>query len=336
MRPERASRTAVHRTSKGRCAVGIVKILFAAVAASGLPPDVHGATPQLKTQAPGFYRMMVGDFEITALSDGVFDLKTDELLTNIAPARRRELLERSFHHDALPTSVNAYLINTGDRLVLVDTGAAQRFGPTLGRLPANLIASGYRPEQVDTILITHMHPDHIGGLVAQGKAVFPNATVLVDRRDAECWLSATALAKASEDRRSFFEGAAASIAPYASASKLRLFEAPVDILPGIHAIPAPGHTPGHTLYSVESNGQRLVLWGDLTEVASIQFSDPTVTIAFDSDGAEASRQRTKAYADAADHRDLVGAAHLPFPGLGHVRREGAGYAWVPIDYDGIR
>ncbi|MEO8524357.1 MAG: MBL fold metallo-hydrolase, partial [Caldimonas sp.] len=283
-----------------------------------------------------FYRMMLGAFEITALSDGVFDLDTGKLLTNTTPGNLRRLLEESFHHDAVPTSVNAYLINTGEQLILVDTGAAQRFGPTLGRMPANLVASGYRPEQVDALLITHMHPDHIGGMVANGKMLFPNAAAFVDRREAEYWLGDSALQHAADDRKNFFEGAVASMTPYSRAGQLQTFEGPAELLAGMRAIPAPGHTPGHTMYSVQSQGQRLVFWGDLTEIASVQFVQGNVATAFDGDGPESARQRDVSYADAAAERYLVAGSHLPFPGIGHVRKDGTGYAWVPIDYEPIR
>jgi glyoxylase-like metal-dependent hydrolase (beta-lactamase superfamily II) len=157
--------------------------------------DAEAAAQQLKTQAPGFYRLMLGDSEITALSDGIFELNTKEMLTNTTP-KSGELLAHSSQGSTLPTSVNAYLVNMGDRLVLVDAGAAQLFGPTLGKLLVNLAAAGYQPAQVGSVLITHVHPNHIGGLVAGGKMAFPNATVYADQRDAHFWLSSAKLQNA--------------------------------------------------------------------------------------------------------------------------------------------
>ena len=285
-----------------RVAYRFTEVLRAAVTAAcicALMISADATAPQLNTQEPGFYRMMLGDFEITALSDGFFDLQTNEMLANKTPAALHDLPGQSFLKDAVPTSVNAYLVNTGQQLILIDTGAAKLFGPMLGHLLSNLIASGYRPEQIDTILITHLHPDHIGGLVAEGKRVFPNATVRVDRRDADFWLSPSALAKAPADRQGFFKGTAASIGPYADLGRFQRFVAPTDLLPGIRAIPAPGHTPGHTMYSIESKGQKLIRWGDLMEIASVQFSQPSVTIVFDRDAPQAALERGKAHADAA-------------------------------------
>lgn len=297
---------------------------------------VHAQAPQVKTQAPGFYRMLLGDVEVTALLDGILDLPPHKLLTNTTHRQVSKLLEKSFQKEAVPTSVNAYLINTGSKLVLVDAGAAGLFGPTLGQLLSNLKASGYQPEQVDEIVITHMHGDHVGGLVLDGKLVFPNATVHADRHDADFWLSQANLDKAPKEMQDFFKGAQASLNPYVAAGKFKAFDGDAVLVPGIKAIATHGHTPGHTIYAIESKGQKLVLWGDLMHVAAVQFAQPSVTITFDVDSKAAAVQRKKAYADAAKGRYLVAGAHLPFPGLGHIRAEGKGYAWVPLDYNSVR
>ena len=306
--------------------------VIAAFGALMLAAGAQAAAPQAKTQAPGFYRTMLGDFEVTALFDGVIELTPKELLTNTTQAQVGKLLERSFEADKVPTSVNGYLINTGDKLVLVDTGAADKFGPTLGRLQSNLKAAGYQPEQVDMVLITHMHGDHVGGLVVDGKMAFPNATVHAGKEDADFWLSEAVMKKAPAEAQMFFQAAQASLNPYVQAGKFKPITGSTEFAPGIKALAAHGHTPGHTIYTVESKGQKLVLWGDLMHVAAVQFMQPQVTISFDIDSKAAAVQRKKAYADAVKGRYLVGSAHLPFPGLGHLRAEGKGYAWVPVDY----
>ena len=297
-----------------------------------LAAGAQAAAPQVKNQAPGFYRTMLGDFEVTALFDGVIELTPKELLTNTTHAQVGKLLERSFETDKVPTSVNGYLINTGEKLVLIDTGAADKFGPTLGKLQSNLSAAGYQPEQVDMVLITHMHGDHVGGLVVDGKIAFPNATVHAGKEDADFWLSEAVMKKAPAETQMFFQAAQASLNPYVQAGKFKPITGNIELAPGIKAVAAHGHTPGHTIYAVESKGQKLVLWGDLMHVAAVQFPQPQVTISFDIDSKAAAVQRKKAYADAVKGRYLVGSAHLPFPGLGHLRGEGKGYAWVPVDY----
>jgi glyoxylase-like metal-dependent hydrolase (beta-lactamase superfamily II) len=294
-------------------------------------PATAGA-PQVRTQAPGFYRMMLGDFEITALSDGSIDLQVKQLLTNTTPEKVEAALERSFLKDPVETSVNGYLINTGTKLVLIDVGAGALFGPTVGRLVANLTASGYAPEQVDAIYITHLHGDHVGGLMNGDKVVFPNATVHCDQRDADHWLSQAKMDAAPQEAKGSFRGAMASIKPYASAGRFKPFDGDTQLTPGIRAAAAHGHTPGHTIYVVESKGQRLVLWGDLMHVAAVQFPEPSVTIRFDTDSSAALVQRQRQFADAAERRSWVAAAHLSFPGIGHLHADGSGYDWVPANY----
>ncbi len=290
------------------------------------------AGPVLKTQAPGYYRMTLGAFEVTALSDGTVDLHVAKLLTNTTPQRVAHALSRSYLKDPVETSVNAFLINTGSKLVLVDAGSGTLFGPTLGKLGANLRAAGYQPEQIDEIYITHMHADHVGGLSADGKALFPKAIVRADQREADYWLSQKNLDAAPAEAKDFFRGAMASMQPYVESGRFQPFDGDTELAPGIRAVAARGHTPGHAVYVVESEGRKLVLWGDLMHVAAVQFPDPSVTIQFDVDSKAAAVQRRKAFAAAARQGLWVGASHLSFPGLGHLRPDGKGYDWIPANY----
>jgi glyoxylase-like metal-dependent hydrolase (beta-lactamase superfamily II) len=316
----------------------LVHLLLAAACLAGavLPTAVRAEAPMVKTQA-GWWRVLVGDFEVTALSDGTVKLPVLQLLRG-DPARLKAALERGYLGEMVETSVNGYLVNTGGKLVLIDTGAGPLFGPTLGSLVQNLRAAGYRPEQVDEVYVSHMHPDHVGGLMAGTARAFPNATLRIDKRDVDYWLSAANMNAAPESARGFFQGAMASVGPYQQAGKLRPFEGATELVPGVRALPAYGHTPGHTVYSVESKGERLVLWGDLMHVAAVQFEDPSVTIQFDTDSTPAAQQRAQAYADAARGGYLVGAPHLSFPGLGRLRgnADGKGYTFVPVNYSGLK
>ncbi|HET7834664.1 MAG TPA: MBL fold metallo-hydrolase [Variovorax sp.] len=309
-------------------------VLVAACAGTALwhPPAAHAAAPLAKEQAPGFYRLMVGDFQVTALSDGTVALPVDQLLTRTTPAQVKKILARSHLESPLETSVNGYLINTGSKLVLVDTGAGALFGPTLGKLVANLKAAGYQPEQVDEVYITHLHPDHVGGLLAGDKLAFPNATVRADRHDADYWLSQSNLDQAPADAKDFFKGAMASLNPYIAAGKFKPFDGDTELVPGIRAQAARGHTAGHSIFIAESKGQKIVFWGDLMHVAAVQFENPSVTIQFDTDSKAAAKERRKAFADAAHHGYLVAGAHLAFPGIGRLRAQGAGYVWLPVNY----
>lgn len=322
-----------------------MKNLLAALSASlllcgsvALPTLSHAAAPMVKTQAAGYYRVMLGDFEVTALSDGTVKLPMATLLQAKNPKQVSAALKRDFLGDTVETSVNAYLINTGSKLVLIDTGAAALFGPTLGNLLSNLKAAGYSPDQVDEIYITHMHPDHVGGLMADGAMAFPNATLRIDQADTDFWLSEAQLKAAPESSKGFFQGAMASVNPYKAAGKLQPFQTNSELTSGIRAQATHGHTTGHNVYVVESGGQKLVLWGDLMHAAAVQFADPSVTIAFDTDRKKAEKERQKAFADAAKNGYMIGASHLPFPGLGHVRKAtlGGGYTFIPLNYSGLK
>jgi glyoxylase-like metal-dependent hydrolase (beta-lactamase superfamily II) len=298
-----------------------------------LSAAAQASAPQQKTQAPGYYRMMLGAFEITALSDGTFPMKVGELFTNITPTKLDAALSRAYLKDPIDVSVNGFLINTGSKLVLIDTGSGTSFGPSVGKLSSSLKASGYQPEQVDEIYITHMHGDHVGGLVVDGKRAFPNAIVRAAQAESEYWLNKAHMDAAPKDRKDGFQSAMNALDPYVSAGKFQPFRGNVELVPGIRAKAAFGHTPGHTVYVVESKGQKLVLWGDLMHVAAIQFPDPAATISFDTDSAAAVKARKEVFADAAAHDYWVGAAHLSFPGIGHLRAEpGSGYTFVPVNY----
>jgi len=289
--------------------------------------------PLVGGQAPGWFRMKVGDFEVTALSDGTVELPVDKLLTGTTPEKVNKALAAAFLKSPVEGSVNAYLINTGAKLVLIDTGASNLLAPTLGKLAANLKAAGYKPEQVDEIYITHMHVDHVGGLTAAGKAVFPNAVVRAAKAEGDYWLTQANADKAPDAMKAFFKNAIDSLKPYVTGGKYKPFEgADVQLVPGIRALNTAGHTPGHTIYVLESKGEKMVFWGDLLHVAAVQFPDPSVTIQFDYDSKAAAPQRKKQLAEAAAKGHYVAAAHISFPGIGHVRTEGSGYEWVPVNY----
>ena len=290
------------------------------------------AAPAQKLQAPGFYRMLLGDFEITALSDGTVPLEVRKLLTNTTPQKVDQLLKRSFLTDPVETSVTAFLVNTGSKLVLIDTGSGNLFGPTLGNLINNLKAAGYQPEQVDEIYITHMHADHVGGLMAGDKLAFPNAVVRADQRDADFWLSQANLDAAPAGAKDFFKGAMVSLNPYIAAGKFKPFNGSGELTPGIGAVSTYGHTKGHTIYMVESKGQKLAVLGDLMHVGAVQFSNPSVTIEFDTDSKMAAMQRKKTYAEGAKQGFWLAVAHLPFPGIGHIRAANDGYVFYPANY----
>jgi glyoxylase-like metal-dependent hydrolase (beta-lactamase superfamily II) len=171
-----------------------------------------------------------------------------------------------------------------------------------------------------------------------GNRAFPNATLRIDKKDTDYWLSNENMNAATESARDFFKSAMTSANPYLAAGKLKTFEGNTELVPGIRAVAAYGHTPGHTVYAIESKGEKLMLWGDLMHVAAVQFEDPSVTIQFDSNSKAAAEQRQLAFADAAKNGYLVGATHIAFPGLGNMRvaNDGKGYAFVPLNYSSLK
>lgn len=306
-------------------------VVSSLVVASFASTWAMAAAPMVKTPAPGFFRMMLGSYELTALSDGTVTLPVDKLLTEPAE-KTQHALAKSFLKAPLETSVNAYLVNTGTKLILIDTGAGALFGTTLGKLVANLKASGYEPSQVDDIFITHLHGDHVGGLMAGGAIAFPNASVHVDQLDSDFWLSQANMDKAPAENKGFFLGAMNSLNPYIAAKKFAPFNGSAELVPGVKSYSTYGHTAGHTVYVVESDGQKLLLIGDLIHVAAVQLDHPEVTISFDSDQKLAAAMRDKIFTEAAKQGALVGASHIQFPGLGHLKKTGKSYEWIPVNF----
>lgn len=288
--------------------------------------------PAAVSQQAGYYRVQVGAVTVTALSDGTLKLPLHELLTNTTPAEVDQLLTQA--HVAYPaeTSVTAYLVAMGARLVLIDTGAGQLMGPTVGRLLPSLRAAGYQPEQVTDVLLTYLHSDHSGGLLSGSQRAFPAATLHINKLEMDFWLSEANLKSAPAGAKKYFEEARAAVAPYAAAGKVQTFAGPAEVLPGIRPLPSPGHTPGHTVFALESQGQKLLFWGDVMHVAAVQFPKPGVTIVYDASAPQAAATRQQAYAEAAKQGYLVAVDHVSFPGIGYVRATGTGYEWLPVNY----
>ncbi|MCW2293160.1 glyoxylase-like metal-dependent hydrolase (beta-lactamase superfamily II) [Pseudomonas sp. BIGb0408] len=308
--------------------LGVVAFMaVASQAAFAAPADQH-------QQAAGFYRQMVGNTTVTAVYDGYIDLNPKHL----AGMPQEKIQEHMLHEyqKAAPfvqTAVNAFLVDDGKQLVLIDSGSSDCFGPTMGRMVDNIRAAGYRPEEVDAVLLTHMHPDHACGVtLPSGKRAFTNATVWAAAQDANYWLDVMQEGSLPEEQRPFFKMARDAISPYSDVGKFKTFNEGDSISPGIQVVPSNGHTPGHTSYLLSSGDEKLLLWGDIVHVHAVQLPHPEVTIAVDVDPKAAVASRTRLFAKAARERWLVAAAHLPFPGIGHLRKEEKGYSWVPVEY----
>jgi len=281
-------------------------------------------------QAPGYYRATLGEFEVIGLSDGNTALHLDQLLSHPDVVKA----EYAAAHEAQPVnlSINAYVVKTKTHVVLIDTGAGDLLGPGSGKLLVNLKAAGLSPERIDTILITHIHVDHSGGLAIKGVPQFPNASVYVDRRDVDWFVTREDTSDDSPNLQTIVRQARATVGPYISQKKVKYLEADGAVVPGITSRRQSGHTPGHTAYLVESEGHRMLVWGDIIHATEVQFAHPEITIQYDVDRQRAAEQRLRECQFAVDDGLVVGSAHISFPGLGHVRRIGAGYQWYPIPY----
>jgi glyoxylase-like metal-dependent hydrolase (beta-lactamase superfamily II) len=311
-------------------AAALLVALTSSVAAQNAAP---AAKPQHHDQVPGFYRMKVGDLEVTALFDGlgVFD-------PHWLKGRKATIdgVAKALHEDPhmLDGSETGFLVNTGKQLILVDAGAGTWFGGgALGRLAGNLRSAGYAPKDVDLVLVTHLHSDHVGGLTTQdGKRVFPNAEVYVAKAESDFWLSPEIAAKAPKDAQPFFQSAQAIATPYVKAGKWHTFSGPETIVDGVRLVPLTGHTPGHTGYEFSSKGQKILFWGDVIHAQRVQLLHPEVTVVFDIDATAAAATRNQLLPRLARENVLIAGPHMLFPSLGRLRKEGSGYSWAPVAF----
>jgi glyoxylase-like metal-dependent hydrolase (beta-lactamase superfamily II) len=323
------SRHVLKRHSMRFAAALLVALASLAVGPNAAP----AAAPQHHRQVPGFYRLKVGDLEVTALFDGAA-VGAPEWLNG--PKATMDGVVKALHEDphTLEAANTGFLVNTSKQLVLVDAGAGTWYGGgVLGRLAGNLSSAGYTPEQVDLVLVTHLHSDHVGGLTTQdGKRVFPNANVYVAKAESDFWLSPEIAAKAPKDAQPFFQSAQAIAAPYIKADRWHTFSGSETIVDGMQLVPLAGHTPGHTGYEFSSKGQTILFWGDTLHAQNVQLQHPEVTVGFDIDPPAALATRKQLLSKLASEDVLIAGPHMLFPGLGRLHKQGIGYSWTPVAF----
>ncbi|MDE3795773.1 MBL fold metallo-hydrolase [Sinorhizobium meliloti] len=296
------------------------------------PSTAFAKAPYAAVQAPGFYRLKIGSVEVTALSDGTVALPLAKLYTNTSQQHAQSVLKDAFLPELVPTSVNAFLVNNGDKLVLIDAGTGAYLGPSLGKLVANIEASGYKVADIEDVILTHIHTDHSGGLMSNGKRTFPNATLRVNEREAKFWLSPENARAATGIVKQHFREADQCVTPYVKAGKFETFADNAAPVPGLGSILYAGHTPGHSAITLESEGQKIVFWGDITHGDILQFDEPGIAIEFDIDQKAAVDARDIAFRQAVAGKYLVAGAHIAFPGIGHVRKDSTNCDWLPVNY----
>ncbi|UGQ48336.1 MBL fold metallo-hydrolase [Massilia endophytica] len=273
--------------------------------------------------------LSVGGAQVIAILDGV-QPAVSEALTNIEPSQLAETLAKAGQPNPSPSPVNVYVLRLGERVVLVDAGGGSILPSYRGTLAATLRALGLAPEKVTDVLITHMHADHVGGLLDGTKPMYPNATVHVHANEAKFWLAPELPSRAPEQFRPLILAIQSALSPYAQAGRLKAFEYKAEILPGIVAQDAGGHTPGHAAFLWKQGKETSLFWGDLIHVADVQLANLDVGTRYDSKPADASAMRQRWLSESAQQGWTVLGAHLPYPGVGTIVRDGERYQWRPI------
>lgn len=278
-------------------------------------------------QIPAVYHRRIGDIVVTALSDGVA-VRDHQMMRDVPAGLAAGYLADAFR-EHFTLSINAFLVYSAGRLALIDTGSGTYLGPEAGHLARNLRSAGVDPAGIDTILLTHMHPDHSAGLTDRetGAPFFPNAELVVHEAEPRHWFDDGAMARGTDrEKELMFRQARDQTAPYLK--RMRTITGG-EVFPGVTAMPFPGHTPGHTGFRVESGGSALLIWGDIVHMPEVQVRRPEVTMTVDVDPAGAEATRRRVFDMVATDRLLVTGMHLHYPGFGHVARDGDGYRFVP-------
>lgn len=266
------------------------------------------------SQVSGLYRRNVGSFRVATVHDGMLDASFGDIV-GVAPQVWEAMHCAAFRPVPPQLACNTFVIEDEARLMLVDAGCGATT-PGAGQQVANLSALGITPGDVDMVLMTHLHRDHAAGLVDErGQAVFPRAELVVHRDDLDFWRDETTLGRLRDGQKQDFHIAAAVLSAYAD--RIRSVGGG-HVVPGISAIPTPGHTPGHTAWLLDSEGDRLLIWGDIVHLPVIQFAHPEAGVVYDFDGPSAAAARLRVLEMAAAERIPVAGVHLDFPCFGRV------------------
>ena len=305
-------------------------LVGSALAASGLALPAGAALPQSGKQGPGVYRYKLGDYQLTALYDGTWFFKIDDkFVRNVSGSIVKRAQAAAFLKPRIvPISFTALLVNTGSKLVLIDTGSAGQITNTAGYLNANLAATGIDPGAIDLILISHFHPDHINGIKTKdGAKIFTNAEILVPEPEWKFWMDDANMSRAKGPVLRYFRNARRIFTDIAK--EVRPFTPGTEVAPGIVSVAAFGHTPGHTAFAIHSGSQSMLAMSDTAREPWLFVRHPEWQPSYDMDGPQAVDTRKAMLDRAAADRMLVEAYHFPFPACGHIAKSGNGYELVP-------
>jgi len=305
--------------------------LTGAAAAIGAPSAGLAAAPKQGLSRPSFYRFGLGDFEVTTILDGAIQLDGPQPIfgQNASAEDVAKLAEENF----LPVGrmeivFNVTAVNTGNEVIVFDSGNGVGRRPNAGRLRELISSTGIMPEQVDLVVLTHFHGDHIGGLMEDGSPAFPNATYVARDAEYDFWSDESLLSNEAMKGRA--ELVQKNVVP--NAPKTRFIKGDDAVVSGITAIDSRGHTPGHTSYHLESQGKRLVVLGDVCNHYVMSLQRPDWHVSFDMDKEQAVTARREVLGMiAADRIPFVGY-HMPPPAVGYLEAKGEGYRFVPVGY----
>jgi glyoxylase-like metal-dependent hydrolase (beta-lactamase superfamily II) len=304
---------------------------LAALAAHADP--AKSATSPAGKATPGIYRYRTGTFELTALYDGIWYRPiTDAFIRNAPFAEVESALAEAFMPaDTLTTPFTTLIVNTGNKVVLIDTGTGGQIAPSAGVLRDNLAAAGINPKAVDLIVVSHFHPDHINGIKDKdNNLVFPNAEITVPEAEWNFWMDDGNMNAAAADLKRTFLNQRRIFSDIAR--NVTRFKPGAEVAPGIVTLAAPGHTPGHTVVAIHSGDQSLLVLGDTAQHPAVFARHPDWEAAFDIDGGAAVATRRKLFDRAAADRMLVTGYHFPFPACGHLVKTASGYEHVPVEW----
>jgi glyoxylase-like metal-dependent hydrolase (beta-lactamase superfamily II) len=277
-------------------------------------------------QVPGLYKRRIGDAMVTAVNDGFLDIPF-EILRGATPDELRDGMDAAFRPGPPRLTVNAFLVELGGRRILVDAGGGTTTIYSMGLLRGNLAVLGLTPDDIDTVLLSHIHPDHSNGLLDDaGKAVFGRAEVVINADDVAFWSDPKLRDGSVPAATPYLEPAAKLLAAYKD--QIRTASGG-EVTPGLTMLPLPGHTPGHCGYQLDTAGETLVIWGDTVHVPELQIPRPIVTSEFDVDQPLAAENRRKIFDHVADNKLLVAGMHLHLPAFAHLVRENGGFRLVP-------
>jgi len=307
---------------------------LAAAATLDLPAGIAPARAQGApvNQNPGFYRYKVGDITVTAINDGFAKRPLEGFVRNAELADVKKAMEQAYlPADALSITFTTLAIQAGGKLSLIDTGNGDSGAPTSGAWMKNFRAAGLDPKDVSSVVFSHFHGDHINGFrLKDGSAVFPNAEVMVPAAEWGFWMDDAKMGAAPEAMKGAFAGVRRVFGPVAK--DVKQFEAGKEVLPGITAIAAPGHTPGHTVFAVTSGAGKLMIMSDTTNHPALFVRNPDWSAVFDMDGAVAAATRRKLLDMVSADKMQVAFYHAPFPSTGHIAKVGNGFELVPVQW----